>query len=56
MVIMNKNKYVIDEKTKGERLDKAVVILDKDISRMAAQRMLDEKSITVNRKFTKSFI
>ena len=46
----NRNKFIIKENLCGIRLDKCIAILDKDISRMAVQRLLDEENITVNRK------
>ena len=45
---MEKSNFIIDEDFKGMRLDKALVILDKDISRMAVQRFLEQGKITVN--------
>ena len=54
---INKNKFIIDEKLSKIRLDKAVTILLKEnISRMAAQRMLEEGNILINRKYPKGFI
>lgn len=56
MMLKDKEKYVIEEELKGMRLDKCIADLDKDISRMAVQRLLDEGNITVNRKMCKGFI
>lgn len=53
---MKKDKYVIDNELEGTRLDKAVCILDNEISRVSVQRLIDEKAITVNRKRGEGFI
>lgn len=45
---MENNKYLVDEEYKGMRLDKVITALDKEISRMAVQRLLDEENIKVN--------
>ena len=53
---MEKNTYIIDELNKdliGLRIDKAVSLKDKDLSRAAVQRMIEEGNILVNRKNTK---
>ena len=44
-----KDKYVIDKELEGERLDKTICSLDKGISRVAVQRLINESAITVNR-------
>lgn len=51
-----KNKYQINEELNNIRLDKVIAELDKELSRVACQRLIDEENITVNRKSTKSFI
>lgn len=50
----NKIEYNIDENLKGMRLDKCVVILDKDISRVTVQRLIEEENILVNGKKEKA--
>ena len=45
--------YVIEENLKGIRLDKAATELDNDISRVAAQRLIEEGNIFVNDKKAK---
>ncbi len=50
------SKYVVKEEQSGERLDKAIVELDSQISRMTIKRLLEEGKITVNRKSRKSII
>ena len=53
---MEKNTYVIDEFNKdlvGLRIDKAVSMKDKDLSRAAVQRMIEEGNVLVNSKNTK---
>lgn len=52
----NSKEYVIKEDMIGNRLDKAIVILDNKISRMTVQRLLNEENITVNRQNRKSLI
>lgn len=56
MMLKDKKEYIIEEELKGMRLDKCIAILDKDISRMAVQRLLDEENITINREMRKGFI
>lgn len=51
---MNKKEYKISEDLVGIRLDKAISIKDKDLSRVAVQRLIDEENILVNGKKTKS--
>lgn len=53
---MLKANYIINESLIGIRLDKAVTMLDEDISRQTAQRLLEEENIVVNRKSAKAFI
>ena len=53
---MEKNNYIIDELNKdliGLRIDKAVSLKDKNLSRAAVQRMIEEGNILVNNKNTK---
>ena len=45
----SKLEYIISNELEGTRLDKCITILDKNISRMSVQRLLDEENITVNR-------
>lgn len=51
-----KIKYEIKEELNNIRLDKAICELDKDLSRVASQRLIEEERIIVNRESTKSFI
>lgn len=51
---MKKEDYKIGEDLVGIRLDKAISLKDKDISRMAVQRLIDEENILVNGKKAKS--
>ena len=51
---MNKEEYKINEDLVGIRLDKAISLKDKDLSRVAVQRLIDEENILVNGKKTKS--
>lgn len=46
----NSKEYIINKELSGIRLDKSITILDREISRMSAGRLLDEGNITVNRK------
>lgn len=46
--------YVVEDNFAGTRLDKTVPELDKDISRVAAQRLIDEENILVNNKKAKA--
>lgn len=53
---MEKNTYIIDDVNKdliGLRIDKAISQKDKDLSRAAVQRMIEEGNILVNNKNTK---
>lgn len=53
---MEKNTYIIDELNKdlvGLRIDKAISMKDKELSRAAVQRMIEEENILVNNKKTK---
>lgn len=53
---LEKNNYIIDELNKdlvGLRIDKAVSLKDKNLSRAAVQRMIEEGNILVNNKNTK---
>lgn len=47
------NEYIINKTLDGLRLDKCITELDKNISRMAAQRLLEEGNILVNGKNAK---
>lgn len=47
-------KYIIEEELKNVRLDKAVAILDKEISRSMIQKLLEEGKIKVNEKIEKA--
>lgn len=51
---MNKEEYKINEDLVGIRLDKAISMKDKELSRVAVQRLIDEENILVNGKKTKS--
>lgn len=51
-----KNKYQVNEELKSQRLDKAVTTLDKEMSRVMCQRLIDEGQILVNRQKTKIFV
>lgn len=56
-IVKNKiQEYMVSEEYEGIRLDKCICILDKDISRMSVQRLIDEGNITVNRKNRKTII
>ena len=46
--------YIINEELNGIRLDKCVTILDNEISRVCAQRLIEEEKIKVNDKNTKA--
>lgn len=53
---MDKNTYIIDELNKdlvGIRIDKAITLKDKNLSRAAVQRMIEEGNILVNNSQTK---
>ncbi len=50
----NRNEYIICEKLAGIRLDKCVVTLDNEISRVTVQRLIDEENIIVNGKKEKA--
>ena len=47
---MDVKKYVITDEYSGNRLDKVIILIDDSFSRMAVQRLLDEKKISVNGK------
>ena len=47
-------KYLINEETQNIRLDKAVAILNKEISRSMIQKLLEEEKIKVNEKVKKA--
>lgn len=46
--------YVINEELDGLRLDKCVVTLDNEISRVTVQRLIEEEKIKVNGKNVKA--
>ena len=46
--------YMINENTANIRIDKAIVILDNTLSRVAIQRLIDDASILVNGNKTKA--
>lgn len=50
----NEKEYIVDEKLEETRLDKCIVALDNEISRVTAQRLIDEANILVNEKETKA--
>ncbi len=50
----NKKEYIIDENLANVRLDKCIVALDKEISRVAVQRLIEEEEILVNGKKEKA--
>ena len=50
---MNKQ-YKIDEELNNIRLDKAVAILDEDLSRAMIQKLLEQEKISVNEKIQKA--
>ena len=45
---MDKKEYKISEEFVGLRLDKAITVLCNDLSRNAAQQLIDEENILVN--------
>lgn len=51
---MNKDDYKINEDLVGLRLDKAISLKDKDLSRVAVQRLIDNENILVNGKKAKA--
>ena len=53
---MLKNEYIAKEELKSIRLDKVITDLDKELSRMAVQRLIEEGEIKVNRENRKSLI
>ena len=46
--------YLINKEHSSIRLDKAIALLNPDLSRMAIQRLIDTKKITVNDKEVKA--
>lgn len=48
------NEHIINEELNGMRIDKCAVVLDKEISRECAQRLLEEGKIKVNGKTMKA--
>ena len=54
---MEKAEYKIEsDEFVGLRLDKAISMKDKDLSRVAVQRMIDEENILVNGKKAKVYV
>lgn len=51
---MEQKKYIIDSELSGIRLDKALSITEKDLSRVAIQRLIEEGKILVNGKQVKT--
>ena len=51
---MNTKKYTIKNEQANIRLDKAITLLDKEISRMEIQRLIDDGKILVNEKKEKA--
>ncbi len=51
---MENKEYIIEKELIGTRLDKCIVTLDKEISRVTVQRLLDEQNILVNGKKEKA--
>ena len=47
------NEYIIDESLAGIRIDKCISELNKDLSRMMAQRLIEEENVLVNGEKTK---
>lgn len=50
----NEKEYIINESLANIRLDKCIVALDKEISRVTVQRLIDEENILVNGKKEKA--
>ena len=46
--------YIIKDNLANIRLDKAVIELDKDLSRVTVQRLIEEGNILVNKKNSKA--
>lgn len=46
--MIQENEYIVSEDVVGLRLDKAITVLCSDLSRNAAQQLIDEKNILVN--------
>lgn len=46
--------YIINEELNGIRLDKCITTLDNEISRVCAQRLIEEEKIKLNDKKTKA--
>lgn len=51
---MEKNDYIINQELAGERIDKLIGEKDPNLSRVAAQRLIEEEKILVNDKKTKA--
>ena len=47
------NEYIINDTLSGTRLDKCIAELDKDISRMTVQRLIEEDYVMVNGRYQK---
>ena len=52
--MVNKKEYKINEELVNIRLDKAISMKDKELSRMTVQRLIDNENILVNNKKTKA--
>lgn len=48
------DKYIVNDELKGQRLDKCIVSLDKEISRETVQRLILKENILVNGKKAKA--
>lgn len=46
--MIQENEYIIDDEIVGFRLDKAITVLCEDLSRNAAQQLIDDENILVN--------
>ncbi len=53
-IMKKKNRYIVKEELNKTRLDKAVATMDKDVSRVLVQRLIDEGNLTVNGKVQKA--
>lgn len=51
---MDSKEYNVTEELVGVRLDKAISMKDKSLSRVAVQRMIEEENVLVNGKRTKA--
>ena len=53
-IMKKKNRYIVKEELNKTRLDKAVATMNKDVSRVLVQRLIDEGNLTVNGKVQKA--